>query len=128
MSNDESISNLRSSEAEEIIGGLINAVERGESLQNAMQTFVNAGYDAQFLLKVAQRAYYDGQIPNFDSPQDDKNHDKSSNKKEKKNKLKIFDFKDDKQKKFYIILMIFIGAVVLFGALFLGLFWDKLFR
>lgn len=128
MSNDESISNLRSSEAEEIIGGLINAVERGESLQNAMQTFVNAGYDAQFLLKVAQRAYYDGRIPNFDSPQDDKNHDKSSNKKEKKNKLKIFDFKDDKQKKFYIILMIVIGAIVLFGALFLGLFWDKLFR
>lgn len=125
MNDDEGVSNLRSSEAEEIIGGLVNAVERGESLQDAMQTFVNAGYDAQFLLKVAQRAYYDGKIPSFDSSQDNKIQENSSNKKE--NKRKIFDFKDNKQKKFYLILMIIIGVIVLGGALFLGLFWNKLF-
>jgi hypothetical protein len=124
MNDDEGVSNLRSSEAEEIIGGLINAVERGESLQDAMQTFVNAGYDAQFLLKVAQRAYYDGKIPSFDSSQENKIQE-NSNKKE--NKKKLFDFKDNKQKKFYIILMIVIGIFVLGGALFLGLFWNKLF-
>jgi flagellar basal body-associated protein FliL len=39
----------------------------------------------------------------------------------------LFDFKDNKQKKFYIILMIVIGIFVLGGALFLGLFWNKLF-
>ena len=124
MNDDEGVSNLRSSEAEEIIGGLINAVERGESLQDAMQTFVNAGYDAQFLLKVAQRAYYDGKIPSFDSSQENKIQE-NSNKKE--NKKKLFDFKDNKQKKFYIILMIVIGIFVLGGALFLGLFSNKLF-
>lgn len=124
MNDDEGVSNLRSSEAEEIIGGLVNAVERGESLQDAMQTFVNAGYDAQFLLKVAQRAYYDGKIPSFDSSQENKIQE-NSNKKE--NKKKLFDFKDNKQKKFYIILMIVIGIFVLGGALFLGLFWNKLF-
>lgn len=124
MNDDEGVSNLRSSEAEEIIGGLINAVERGESLQDAMQTFVNAGYDAQFLLKVAQRAYYDGKIPSFDSSQENKIQE-NSNKKE--NKKKLFDFKNNKQKNFYLILMIIIGVIVLGGALFLGLFWNKLF-
>ncbi len=31
---------------EEIIGGIRNALERGESIENAMQTFINAGYSA----------------------------------------------------------------------------------
>lgn len=128
--NGEGGSDLRSSEAEEIIGGLVNAVERGETLQNAMQTFVNAGYDPQFLFKVSERAYYDGEIPvkedllNNDNPKAIENN-KDSKKKNKK-KLKLFNFEDNK-KKLYIILMVVVSIFVLVGALLLGLFWSKLF-
>lgn len=31
---------------EEILGGLRNALDRGESMEKAMQTFINAGYSA----------------------------------------------------------------------------------
>lgn len=127
--NEDGGSDLRSSEAEEIIGGLVNAVERGETLQNAMQTFVNAGYDPQFLFKVSERAYYDGKIPvKEDSLNEESSGSEKSNESKKKNKdkLKLFNFGKDK-KKLYIILMIVVSVFVLVGALLLGLFWNKLF-
>lgn len=39
---------------EDIIGGLRNAIERGESLESAMQSFVNAGYNANEVKEAAQ--------------------------------------------------------------------------
>ena len=38
---------------EEIIGGLKNAVERGESIDKAVQSFINAGYNANEVREAA---------------------------------------------------------------------------
>ncbi len=39
---------------EEIIAGIQNAIERGESLENAVQSFINAGYNSQEVREAAQ--------------------------------------------------------------------------
>ena len=38
---------------EEIIGGLHNALDRGETIETAMQTFINAGYSANEVREAA---------------------------------------------------------------------------
>lgn len=43
---------------EDIYGGLKNAVEKGESLDVAIQSFINAGYNAQEVREAAQMLGY----------------------------------------------------------------------
>ncbi len=42
---------------EEIIGGLVSALSRGQSLESAMMTFYNAGYDKQEIEDSAKEVY-----------------------------------------------------------------------
>ncbi|MCX6751009.1 MAG: hypothetical protein NTZ83_06110, partial [Candidatus Pacearchaeota archaeon] len=42
---------------EEIIGGLISALSRGETLENAMMTFYNAGYKKEEIEESAKEVY-----------------------------------------------------------------------
>jgi len=43
----------------EIVSGLRNAIERGESLEKAMQSFANAGYNPQEIQQAAAEAKQD---------------------------------------------------------------------
>ena len=42
---------------DEIIGGLISALSRGESLEKAMMTFYNAGYEKEEIEDSAKDVY-----------------------------------------------------------------------
>ncbi len=57
-----------------------NAVERGESLQEA-SNIVKRVKMHNFYIKVAQRAYYEGKKPSFDSSKDNKIQENSIKKK-----------------------------------------------
>ena len=45
---------------QDIVGGLRNALERGQSLQKAVQSFINAGYPPE---DVEEAANYVGEVP-----------------------------------------------------------------
>ena len=105
------------SKAKEISGGIKNALDRGEPLEKAKQTFINAGYTPQEVQEAAQMA---GPAPVQAA--------KPLNPEQAPGApaTPTAPAKKTTSKKTIIILSI-VGAVVLVAALVIGLFWDKLF-
>jgi len=107
------------SRAQEISGGIKNALDRGEPLMKAKQSFINAGYTPQEVQAATQMVRQTSSgtarpvnaLPSIQS--------QPSTSKDNKSKKTI-------SKKTIIILAI-IGVIILAIALGLGLFWDKLF-
>lgn len=99
------------SRAQEISGGIKNALDRGEPLEKAKQSFTNAGYTPQEVQEAAQKvASKPSQIA----------------KPLSASQSPVAPAKKTLSKKMIIILSV-VGAVVLISALVLGLFWNKLF-
>ena len=114
-----------------ISGGIKNALDRGESLSKAKQTFINAGYTPQEVqaatqmikskpsqitkpLKPDQPNPTQPTTPQLNLPQP--NPTQSKTPEEEKN-----------QQGNILIITAIIGIIILVTALFLGLFWDKIF-
>lgn len=100
------------SRAQEILGGIKNALDRGEPLEKAKQTFINSGYTPQEVQEAAQligpRAKpLNPTQPALAQPATAPPAKKSSKKT--------------------IIILSVVGTVILILALVLGLFWDKIF-
>jgi hypothetical protein len=106
---------------EEIAGGLINAVERGQDLEKAMRSFANAGYDIKSINEAAQQMA--GISP---QPQQDHNPENKEGKTIQKLPTEFVISTKKTNKKVIIVLMV-ISALFLVSAGLLGLFWDKLF-
>lgn len=98
------------SRAKEISGGLKNALDRGETLSEAKQSFINAGYTPQEIQSSAQMVKSTPiQTAPLPSSQIQPSPTKTSSTKTR------------------IIIMSIIALVILTGALIAGLFWNKLF-
>ena len=127
--------------SKELIGGLKNALERGENIQKAKKSFVNAGYNIQDVENAA-RQISGAPIPQQTIPsrsQPIKQTQQNQTNKPQKNQSKQTQQKiiqknsnplSEKPKKplpkILIIIMIIISVLILIGAAVLGLYWDKI--
>ena len=129
----------------EIAGGLKNALDRGEPLAKAKQSFLNAGYKpAEIAAAVQKMPTTNSQI---NSTVKDSREDKTSAKaqatyglSEQKTQPAVkpeaqpsptttatIPGQPKKLSKKFIIILISSAALILIGAALLGIFWDKLF-
>lgn len=104
-----------------LIGGIRNALQRGQNPNQIKQSFINAGYSQQEVEQAFQLA---NSKPVSSVDKKNTTEQKDANSKYKK-LGKVPEVKG-KSKLFWII-GISIGVVILVVALLLGLFWDKLF-
>ena len=121
------------SREEEIMGGLINALERGDRLEKAKQSFLNAGYKPAEVEAAARKsASFNAQPLATPAP---------ASKTVVKAKP-LVDVKPiattksstptavaapKKFSKIWIISLVIISAMILVGAAVFGLYWSKLF-
>lgn len=116
------------SREEELVGGLKNAIERGDTLKDAMQSFINGGYNlaevsgaarkvGDTLTQVKKRPV-EYQLP--DSVQAPSSGIKPLPA------TQVFKQKE-KISRTMIIVLITVSVFILIGAVVLGVFWDKLF-
>ncbi len=107
-----------------ISGGIKNALERGEPLSKVKQSFVNAGYTPQEVQAATQiiRKSSSGIIKPLNSP----NQASPQSTPLQSTPTQIKKPSQGTSKKTIIILVI-VGVVILAVALFLGLFWNKIF-
>ena len=92
----------------EISAGLKNAMERGESLEHAMQTFVNAGYNPQEV-KAAGASLSQGVSDIVYTP-----GGREENDAEERNQAPE---KKGKSKKTILIIVLILAAVIFLGTL-----------
>jgi hypothetical protein len=102
------------SRAQEILGGIKNALDRGEPLEKAKQTFINSGYTPQEVQEAVQLI----------GPQSAK----PLNPAKPTSTQPIATPPTEKSSKKTIIIMSIVGAVILVSALVLGIFWNKIFQ
>ena len=117
---------LTSGKTVELMGGLRNALERGETLEKAKKSFISAGYteaevdDATRKLKNTEPEVESKPKtvtnPNPTNPNPTKSLPASQNPKLKKH-----------LSKFFIITASIIVVIILVGAAIFGLYWDKIF-
>lgn len=108
--------------------GIKNALERGDSLENAVKSLENAGYSKEEVNKaveeVQQWSNQETQKPINESP--DSNDSESEKKYKKLSPQPSFEINTPKNYTAYI-LIILLGLLFVIGAALLGLYWDKLF-
>ena len=107
------------SRAKEISGGIKNALDRGEPLAKAKQSFLNAGYKIQEVNEATQMI---GRTPSgLIKPLNPQTHmpAQASPTQLKKPTTGM--------SKKTIIILVIVAVVILGAALFLGLFWNKIF-
>ncbi|MCK5449577.1 hypothetical protein KAI32_01810 [Candidatus Pacearchaeota archaeon] len=117
------------SRAQELVGGLRNAFERGESFTKAKQSFINAGYNPSDVDIAAQELRK--LISSSNRPTIKSNAIPASGKpmvkQLPKTPLKIIIPRKNGIPKFLIVILIIILIAILVGATVLGLFWDQWF-
>jgi len=110
---------------QELIGGLQNALSRGENMTKAKQSFVSAGYKPKEIEAAAQKVSTIPKIiqqtptPSASAEQQIPQPQPTTTTTEPKQKKQA-------SKKFLIILAS-IGVLILIAAALLGLFWNKIF-
>ena len=115
----------------ELLGGLKNALERGQSLEQAKQSFINAGYNLNeiesttSMLSSAQQIQisenktprgFSQTIPESMNPQ--------------QSQFKHLPLQPNIKKpisKIWIIILILVSSMILISAAIFGLYWDQLF-
>jgi uncharacterized membrane protein YvbJ len=98
---------------------LKNALERGENLSKAKQSFLNAGYTSQEINAAVQKIPNTNRQPLRPLNQQSVPQPLSNPKTPQQTSQKI-------SKKTLIIIAV-VGIIVILIALILGLFWNKLF-
>ncbi len=105
------------SRAQEISGGLKNALDRGETLAKAKQSFINSGYTPKEVQTATRMVK--------SSPSRIAKPLPSSSRLQPAPSQPVLSEKTSSKKT--IIILSIVGAAILIVALTLGLFWDKIF-
>jgi hypothetical protein len=100
----------------DLIGGLRNALDRGEQIQKAMQSFINAGYTAQEVELAARKLEEDPSGTQGPPTENGSNPLPQIQPGEKKS-----------SKKWLIITLAVLTVLVLFGLSMIFVFRDSLF-
>lgn len=116
---------IESSQKQELIGGLKNAVERGEPIVKAKQSFINAGYKQQEVEMAAQKISttitptqpVTTVQPKITSAQPAPLQSSTTTIPRQSKKLS----------KKLLIILITSGALILIATALLGIFWENLF-
>lgn len=112
------------SRAKEISGGIKNALDRGESLAKAKQSFINAGYTPQEVQEATQMIRQSS--PGTVKPLNNLPQSSTQPTLVQPAPAQVKGTQQTTSKKTIIILAI-VGVIILALALFFGLFWDKIF-
>jgi len=120
----------------DIASGIKNALERGENLEQAKQSFLNAGYKKEEVEAASREIYGQRQeVPWQENHESEWNRKTSFDFNEAPEPEKINNGENhentrhdegDSPKKNLLLIFIIISVLVLTGALILGLFWDKI--
>jgi hypothetical protein len=122
----------------ELVGGLKNAMARGESLEKAKQTFLSSGYKPEEVNAAAQLISTELPAEQFSKAEEkpitqQQNLGQQEAQQQKPEFKKLSNItneppKQPKQASKGFIIALAIGAIsVLVGAAIIGLFWDKWF-
>ena len=109
------------SREKELIGGLKNATERGETLMKAQQSFINAGYSKEEVIAAARKVSAGEPQKKTSVP----TNPQAQPAAKVPEKISV-PGKKEASKTIKIILIV-ASALVLIGAALLGIFWDKIF-
>ncbi len=105
----------------DIIAGLKNALMRGENINNAMQSIVNAGYDVNSVILASNYVnnitFNQRNVNNLSSTPVEINNT---------NKVKFLSKKVLGLKMSYFLIILSLSIIFLIGALILGLNWSKI--
>jgi len=110
------------SREEELIGGLQNALLRGENIDKAKQSFMSAGYKPEEVEAAATKTSA--------TPKAIQQTPAQPNQKKQKPQTTTTTTAPKQQKKAskkFLIIIISIAVLILIGVGLLGLFWDKIF-
>ncbi|MEA3248321.1 MAG: hypothetical protein U9Q73_01305 [Nanoarchaeota archaeon] len=116
----------------ELVGGLKNAFERGESFIKAKQSFINAGYQPSEVEAAARelRKSISPTTPQAVTPAETKKSILDIGKSKTKQLPVTPGVHSTKKKsisKILIVFLIIISILIFVGVAILGLFWDKWF-
>jgi len=106
---------------QELIGGLQNALLRGENINKAKQSFISAGYDPKEIEAAAQK------ISTNQQPTTQSTQKLIPKNQQPKTPTTTNPNRKEKISKIFLIILISISALILIGATLLGLFWNKIF-
>jgi len=109
----------------ELIGGIRNALERGESLAKAKQTFINAGYQPREIATAVQKLPQG--ITPLTTPVSATPITPVGKPGEILQASSLPTLQPKKKSKILTILIIIVLALVLIGAGLLGVFWNSWF-
>jgi len=116
---------------QELIGGLRNALDRGETLVKAKQSFINAGYkqvEVEAAARKVPAATSQISRPATVAPVTAKPLPKPITQAAKpQSATTTAPSQPKKLSKIFIIILIVISALILIGAAILGLFWNSWF-
>ena len=122
---------INSSRAQELVGGLRNAFERGESFAKAKQSFINAGYKPSEVMIAAQemRKSISSISQSAVTPTETKSTptSKISQIKQLPKALAISSIRKKGISKALIIVLVILLILTLVSSAILGLFWDQWF-
>lgn len=110
-----------------LIGGLKNALERGETIEKAKQSFINAGYKPEEVTAAAQKV--PAGISKITTPvatEKTTTPGKTKTTTPSQTSSTAPVQKQQISKKFTIIL-ISLASVVVIGLILVGIFWNKIF-
>ena len=99
---------------QELIGGLKNALDRGETIDSAKQSFVNAGYAPTEIESAIQKM-----------PQTTSQASKQIVAPTQNNTSVVIPGEKKKLSKTFKIILAIVSVIILISATVLGLFWDK---
>ena len=106
---------------EELAGGLKNALERGETILKAKQSFLNSGYGTQEIQNAIQKIHpISAQIKKPTIQQNQAQTLPNQTPLQKQTPTK-------KHSSTTVIILVIIGVIILITALTLGLFWERIF-
>jgi cell division septation protein DedD len=122
------------SREQELIGGLQNALSRGENMAKAKQSFISAGYKSEEIQAAAQKVSTTPSVvqqapaPTAKQAQQPSRTQQAQAPQSQTTTTQPPQPKEAKQvSKKFIIILASIGALILIGSLVVGLFWNKVF-
>lgn len=120
---------LDNNREEELIGGLTNALDRGQDISQAKQSFINAGYSQEEIESAMRKVGgINRQMVNSDQSQNQvQNTPLNQNLLKNKRPLPSNNIQK-KSKKIWIVLIIIVSLLILAGAGVLGLYWNEIFK
>ena len=107
------------SPADEVAGGMKNAIERGQNLTLVRQSFLNAGYKREIVDSATRKISGTSSMPSTAVST-------TTPLKHEEIKIKPATYSSQKSHKLLVIILIITAVLILVGAGLLGLFWEQI--